>query len=158
MKTALAAPTKYETERIEAMKPLGCVACAVLEVPNINCLELHHILSGGIRMGHWYTIFLCRGHHQGDWQAAQLEWIEPEKRVAMPDSRRRFNAVYGSERSLWERVQARLKLPAVWPTSKVVPRRAYVESDQGLAGPPSRGVASDASEPAGAGQDHRDRL
>jgi hypothetical protein len=123
MKTSLAAPTKYEAERIEAMKSLGCVACAVLEVPNINDLELHHLLSGGIRMGHWYTIFLCRGHHQGDWRG--LKWIEPEQRVAISDGRKLFVAVYGTERSLWERVQGRLKLMAVWPSSKIVPRRTF---------------------------------
>lgn len=116
------APTKYEAERIEAMKRLGCVACAVLGVPNLNELELHHILDGGVRMGHWFSLFLCAGHHQGRWTTEQLDWIEPEKRFAISDGRKRFNAVYGTERSLWERVQRKLKLPTMWPVSKRVPR------------------------------------
>jgi hypothetical protein len=126
MKTSLNSPTKYEAERIEAMKPLGCVACAVLGVPNLNHLELHHILSGGVRMGHYFSIFLCRGHHQHDFTQEQLEWIEPQKRVAISDGRKLFTAVYGTERSLWEKVQTKLKLPMVWPTSKIVPRRLKI--------------------------------
>jgi len=59
--------------------------------------------------------------------------IEPRFRVAISDGRKRFTAVYGSERQLWERVQTRLKLPKVWPTSKIVPRRVYVESTANVA-------------------------
>jgi len=121
MKTSLNSPTKYEHARIDAMRHLGCVACAILGVPNLNQLELHHILSGGVRMGHWFTLFLCRGHHQGDW--SQLGWIRPKKRVAISDGRKRFTAVYGTERVLWERVQKKLKLPIIWPVSKILPRR-----------------------------------
>lgn len=129
MKTSLNSPTKYEQTRIDAMRKQGCVACAVLGVPNLNELELNHMLDGGHRMGHWFTIFLCRGHHQGAWSEGQLEWIEAKKRVAISDSRRLFATVYGTERSLWEKVQKKLKLPALWPVSKIVPRRPHVEVD-----------------------------
>ena len=119
------APTKYEAERIEAMKKHGCVACAVLGVPNLNELELHHILDGGKRMGHYFSIFLCAGHHQGRWTEGQLDWIEPKQRFAISDGRKRFNAIYGTERLLWERVQKKLELPLIWPVSKRVPRRGH---------------------------------
>jgi hypothetical protein len=134
MKTSLNSPTKYEQTRIDAMRSLGCVACAVIGVPNLNQLELHHLLLGGVRMGHYFTIFLCRGHHQGDW--SQLEWIEPKYRVAISDGRKRFVLVYGTERSLWERVQTKLKLPKVWPTSKIVARRVpHVDALRSTASP-----------------------
>jgi len=120
MKHSTRAPTKYEAERIEAMKRLGCVACAVLGVPNLNHLELHHILDGGVRMGHWFSIFLCRGHHQGDW--SQIDIVDAAHRVAISDGRKRFRLIYGTERELWERVQNKLKLAKVWPVSKRVPR------------------------------------
>jgi Recombination enhancement, RecA-dependent nuclease len=129
VKTSLNSPTRYEQERIDAMRNLGCVACAVLGVPNLNHLELHHILDGGVRMGHYFSVFLCRGHHQGDWSQGQLEWIPARKRVAISDGRKRFVKIYGTERSLWEKVQNKLKLPAVWPISKIVPRRLHVEMD-----------------------------
>src|SRR5689334_19556385 len=112
------APTKYEKQRIDAMRRYGCVACAILGVRNSKALELHHILDGARRLGHWFTLFLCRGHHQGDWSEQQLESIPADKRFAISDGRRLFNAVYGTERSLWEWVQDELKLPKGWPPSK----------------------------------------
>lgn len=122
MKHSTGRPTLYEQERIDAMRKLGCVACAVIGIPNINNLELHHLLDGGVRMGHYFSIFLCRGHHQGDWTQGQLEWIAPAQRIAICDGRKLFNAIYGTERMLWERVQDKLRLPKIWPVSKRVPR------------------------------------
>lgn len=119
----MSAPTKAEQSRIDRMKPLGCVACAYLDIPHVAS-DLHHILIGGLRAGHWYTIFLCPGHHRGAWSEEQIELIPPEKRVAISDGRKLFYPVYGSERELWERVQLRLKLPLAWPLSKIVPRVA----------------------------------
>lgn len=147
MKTSLRAPTQYEQERIEALKRLGCVACAVLGVPNVNQLELHHILSGGTRMGHWFTIFLCRGHHQGHWSDLQLEWLTPEQRVAVSDGRKLFVAVYGTERELWERCQERLKLSLAWPVSKRVPRRIYAATNQGVGNDSAHQTAAPADAP-----------
>lgn len=115
--------TKYETERVDALRRLGCSACAVLGVPNLNELELHHLLEGGFRMGHWFTIFLCRGHHQGKWSLEQIVWIDPRDLIAISDGRKLFNKIYGTERELWERAQDRLRLPKVWPPTKIVPRR-----------------------------------
>lgn len=117
--------TRYEKERVEALKPMGCIACARLGIPNVQNLELHHLLDGGRRMGDWFTIFLCRGHHQGDyWSPEQIDCIPAEDRVAISDGRKRFAARYGTERFLWTLVQKRLKLPALWPVSKIVPRSA----------------------------------
>lgn len=126
MHTSLSTPTKYEQERIDAMRRLGCVACAHLGLPNVNELELHHLLEGGVRMGHWYSLFLCRGHHQGQWSDAQLELIPVHQRVAISDGRKAFTRWYPTERELWERVQQRMRLPIAWPVSKIMPRRISV--------------------------------
>lgn len=116
-------PTKYEAERIEAMMRLGCVCCALAGLPHI-AQECHHILDINRRMGHWFTLPLCRGHHQGDFSIEQREALEPKYLVAISDGRKVFNAVYNSERHLWEVVQDRLRLPKVWPVSdKILPRR-----------------------------------
>lgn len=117
-------PTKYEAERIEAMLRLGCVCCATLGI--FHVAECHHILDGGVRMGHWFSLPLCPGHHRAMWNAEQIELIAPKKRVAINDGRKRFVAVYGTERSLWERCQTKLGLSLAWPMSKVLPRRIYV--------------------------------
>lgn len=122
--SSLRSPTRYEAERMDAMMRLGCVCCAMLFSLPVVAQECHHILSGGRRMGHYFTLPLCRGHHQGDWSPEQIELIPAKKRVAISDGRKAFNAVYNSERKLWEVVQDRLRLPKVWPvSSKVLPRR-----------------------------------
>jgi len=57
------APTKVESIRMEMIKrSIGCIAC---RMDGVNCVpsDAHHILSGGIRKGHRYTIPLCRKHH-----------------------------------------------------------------------------------------------
>jgi len=114
---------KVEQARIDAMRPWGCVACATLGLPNVQHLELHHILDINSRFGDWHTIFLCRGHHQGDlWSAEQLELIPEEKRVSLRHGRKLFTLYYPTERELWERVQQKLGLPDTWPPSKVLPR------------------------------------
>lgn len=123
MEHSTQAPTKYEAERIAAMMRLGCVACATLDIPNVNRLECHHIIEGNRRLGHYFSIPLCVSHHRGIEWALVSDLIETKKRVAISDGRKRFVLVYGTERSLWERVQKKLKLPLIWPVSKLVPRR-----------------------------------
>jgi hypothetical protein len=113
--------TQAESNRIARMMRLGCCACACLEMPYI-AEECHHILEGNTRLGHWYTIGLCRGHHRGCWTDEQIEAIDPDYRVAISDGRKVFTLVYPAERILWETTQDRLKLPKLWPVSKILPR------------------------------------
>lgn len=60
-------PTKAERRRMERIVELGCVACrkdgiGPLKLP--PC-EVHHLLDGGVRRGHGFTIGLCAWHHRG---------------------------------------------------------------------------------------------
>lgn len=116
---------KAEKARIERMLQLGCCACAKIGIPNYHTLEVHHMLSGGERMGHWFTLPLCKGHHQrGCFTAVQKLTLKPKQLVSIGDGRPLFNKVYGTERKLWTGVQFVLGLDDTWPTSKIVPRRA----------------------------------
>jgi uncharacterized protein YodC (DUF2158 family) len=96
--------TKSERARIEAMMKLGCVYCVWFDrfVPAQEC---HHIVEGNRRLGHWYTIPLCRDDH------ANINALT-NPRNGGP-----------SERDLWEVVQITLELPSDWPESKILPRR-----------------------------------
>lgn len=113
--------TETERARLEAMMELGCCACAYLQLW-CQADECHHLILGGKRMGHTYTIPLCRGHHQGQWRWEQIDAIPADKLVAISNGRKRFNDAYPTERQLWERVQDRLKLSKEWPESKIMPR------------------------------------
>lgn len=113
--------TIAERARAEKMLAMGCVACATLELW-CPADEIHHLILGNKRMGHWYTIPLCRGHHQGHWRWEQIDAIPAEKLVAISNGRKAFNAAYPTERELWEVVQSRLHLAKDWPISKILPR------------------------------------
>lgn len=111
--------TKLEQVRIETMMRMGCAACAWIDIVH-TAQECHHILYGNRRMGDWFTLPLCRGHHQGDWSAEQKILLKPEQRVAISNGRKAFTAIYPTEQVLWEFTQGRLGL--CWPGTKIVPR------------------------------------
>jgi hypothetical protein len=123
VKTSLPSPNKREAARIARIRQGGCVCCALLGLPNFQYLELHHILDGGVRIGHWFTIFLCRGHHQGDWSQRQRTLIPPAKLVSISDGRKAFIGAYDTERALWQRVQVAYNYDDSWIQSKILPRR-----------------------------------
>lgn len=115
---------KADSIRIGRMMLLGCCACAVLGIPNHLQIECHHILDGGRRMGHRFTIPLCKGHHQGYFTADQQLILKVKQLVSIGDGRKLFVEVYGTERELLERVDHLLGLDTPWPASKILPRRA----------------------------------
>jgi Recombination enhancement, RecA-dependent nuclease len=115
-------PSKAEAERITSMMILGCCACAFIGIPQI-AEECHHIVEGNRRMGHWYSIPLCKGHHRGIWSPEQVICMPENFRVSLCDGSKAFESVYASERELWTRVQQRLHLSTDWPKSKMLPRR-----------------------------------
>lgn len=100
--------TKAEKARIERALELGCCIGGLTDEP----LEVHHLLLGGKRMGHWYTIVLARPYHQNT-----LAWI-----TSLGHGSKAFTAAYGTQRSLFEATQRRLGLPCDWPVSKIVQR------------------------------------
>ena len=91
-------PTKLEREWMGAAAAFGCVACRKdgHETP----AEVHHIISGGRRMGHLFTIPLCPEHHRGDGR------IVPSVHFA----KRTFVMRYGSELELLAELQIELGL------------------------------------------------
>lgn len=123
MKTSTGIPTKAEAARIERMLALGCICCR--EQFGIHQpAEVHHIVQGNKRLGHWYTLPLCPGHHRGVWpdfDALKTWVVDPP--VSIASGRKAFVAAYGSEMYLWALVQHQLDLSIDYPTSKIVPRK-----------------------------------
>lgn len=56
--------TKEDRDRFQKMKEYGCICCRKTH-GRWRYPEIHHILSGGRRIGHHATIPLCLWHHQG---------------------------------------------------------------------------------------------
>jgi hypothetical protein len=58
--------TKAEQARFDAIKSGGCMACIQrgIDMAGQGLVEVHHLLSGGRRIGHMATVGLCCWHHR----------------------------------------------------------------------------------------------
>lgn len=96
------APTVAEAEWMRRIVEYGCIAC-ILDGHWPRPAAVHHILRGGRRMGHMYTIPLCDpGHHQGG---------APRGMVSRHPWKARFEERYGSEMDLLALMRERLGVP-----------------------------------------------
>lgn len=90
------APTVAEWAWMDAITALGCIACIIDGYPETPG-AVHHILSGGRRMGHMHSICLCDpGHHQNGGQFGK---------VSRHPFKFRFEQQYGSESDLLDLTQ-----------------------------------------------------
>lgn len=92
-------PTLEEAQWMADIVELGCICC-ILDGLQPRETAVHHILSGGRRKGHLFTLPLCPGHHQHD-TASGL--------IARHPFKARFEARYGTEAELLERVRLKIK-------------------------------------------------
>lgn len=83
--------TKLEHAWLDAITQLGCIVC-LLFLKVFSPAEPHHMLSGGRRRGHLFSIPLCPGHHRFG--------MDDERATSRDQCRRRFEARYGTEDSL----------------------------------------------------------
>jgi len=88
---------------MDAITELGCCVC-LREGLGISPSEVHHMLSGGRRMGHLFTIPLCYLHHRSGRNDEQV--------VSRDQSQRRFEARYGKEADLLEWVREQVGVMA----------------------------------------------
>lgn len=111
-------PTADDQARFEAMRRVGCLACLKNQEAGrasatlvLRRLEIHHLLSGGRRIGHYATICLCHFHHQAKFlpyhefgYQAQAEAFGP----SLEREPRRFHELYGTDQELLDRQNALL--------------------------------------------------
>jgi Recombination enhancement, RecA-dependent nuclease len=107
--------TRTEKERFVQILFLGCAICG--HDNHGAKLEIHHLIQGNRRLGHWWTICLCEYHHQRHGPKYHF------KPVCLVDGSKPFTQAYGTQRSLWEATQRRLGLECNWPESRIIPRR-----------------------------------
>lgn len=108
-------PTKAERERFERMKSeIGCILCWLGLGVRTGQVEIHHIVRGNKRLGHWYSLSLCFAHHRGNGTGLM---------TSIANGRKAFERVHGTELDLWRKVQHILGLDDELPKTKVLPRR-----------------------------------
>lgn len=84
---------------MDAIVELGCIACWLDGQPP-RPTAVHHLLSGGRRIGHKHTIGLCDpGHHQNG---------QPLGLVSRHPWKTRFEERYGKEEALLRLSQLRV--------------------------------------------------
>lgn len=90
------APTVAEARWMDAIVRYGCIACRI-DGGMQRAPAVHHLLRGGVRMGHLFTLPLCDpGHHQGGEQFGM---------VSRHPWKARFEEKYGTEAELLARLQ-----------------------------------------------------
>jgi hypothetical protein len=103
------APTKLESDWMDRIVAYGCIACRI-DGRGFVAAAVHHILRGGRRIGHLFTLPLCDpGHHQN---GAHLD------KVSRHPWKARFEARYGTEFELLARLKRELGFFDEW---KVTP-------------------------------------
>ena len=101
-------PTTKELKRWQRISEIGCLACILDGVPEVPG-DIHHLLSGGRRIGHSHSICLCSWHHRAVLPSGRKmnEYAEVHgpSLAAMP---RAFAKRYGDEYELYEIQEALL--------------------------------------------------
>lgn len=93
------APTVVEQKWMDAIVRYGCIAC-VMDGQQPRPTAVHHILRGGRRIGHLFSLPLCDpGHHQN---GAALGLVSRHPFKA------RFELKYGAELDLLARLKKEL--------------------------------------------------
>lgn len=100
---SIPAPTKDEKKRFEAMRDIGCIAC-IKAGRTPPPAEVHHLLDGGVRIGHSATVGLCEWCHRG----VRPFWIKTDEEAklilgpSVAHGSRVFSPVYGNDGELLE--------------------------------------------------------
>jgi hypothetical protein len=111
--------TAYEQKRIHRMKAeIGCICCLLRTGVQNYHVEVHHIVQGNRRLGHWWTLPLCRAHHRIRGVGGIF--------TSIADGSKAFKRIHGTELDLWLKCQHMLELPDDLPTTKILPRRVAV--------------------------------
>lgn len=90
-------PTVAERHRMNRFRDVGCVACykrGIYMEPDV-----HHLLSGGRRRGHRFTIPLCPGHHRAVFPYGYKDFREVHG-PSMAKEPRAFRAEFGTDEEL----------------------------------------------------------
>ena len=94
-------PTKYERERMSRFLDVGCVACWLKGLRTEP--QCHHLLSGGKRRGHRYTVPLCPWHHEGiPFGTLTILEMDDQFGPSLAHTPRRFTEAFGDDDSLLE--------------------------------------------------------
>lgn len=101
MKHSTGTPTKAEAKRMDTIKEMAICMCCRQRKLLASYVEVHHLLSGGKRMGHMFTVGLCVWHHRAvpmyGYKRAQMREIYGD---SLAEGSKIFRAQFGSDMDL----------------------------------------------------------
>lgn len=100
--------TAADREWMGKIAAAGCIACRK-RFGTHNPTTVHHITSGGRRMGHLFTIPLCPWHHQGYvLPSMTTRRMEAMYGPSLAKNKGEFERVFGTELDLLEELRSEL--------------------------------------------------
>lgn len=102
MHSSTKAATDAEKKRFELIGEVKCIACRLFKISKPFPAEIHHLLDGGVRIGHMETIGLCPWHHRGVPTSIGMSMVSCENLYgpSLVQGSKRFKEVYGSNDDL----------------------------------------------------------
>lgn len=94
--------TDADRDRFERLHSVGCICCRLDQILRWP-VEIHHLLSGGRRRGHQFTIPLCKWHHRGD-SILPKEQAANAWGASLANGSKPFHERYGSDDELLAKV------------------------------------------------------
>ncbi len=106
---------KADRARFELLKQMPCIACVRAGKTILFCgeTEIHHLLSGGRRIGHQATVPLGAWHHRGvlrgaAGRSAMIGLFGP----SLADGSKPFHDKHGTDSELLAETNRRIQLEA----------------------------------------------
>lgn len=99
------AMTVAEKARVDGVKRAGCLCCLAMGFIHDEdgpVVEAHHLLSGGIRRGHLFTVGLCMWHHRARIFVTGWDHAAHRKNLGptLEQEANAFHALFGSDDAL----------------------------------------------------------
>jgi hypothetical protein len=88
--------SKADLARFDKLHRLGCICC-LRAGSGYRAPDIHHVLSGGRRIGHHATLPLCPNHHRFPSNGSVVG-------PSLADGSRTFSAKWGSQEQLLKEV------------------------------------------------------
>jgi RecA-dependent nuclease len=104
--------TKAEQARFDKIKHGDCMACLQrgIDVSGQGLVEVHHLLSGGRRIGHMASVGLCIWHHRASlYFACTHAEMRDEYGPSLAEGSKPFHAEFGSDTTLLDMQNAYLQ-------------------------------------------------
>lgn len=110
---SIPAPTKAERQWMGKIVAYGCCACRSDTGKDwLRPVEVHHLLDGGVRIGHHATVALCQFHHRGiPPEGFNVKTATAKFGPSLFHNGRAFRARYGDDKALRAFQEYLLTLP-----------------------------------------------